>query len=947
MFRKVVKSVFGDPMERAVNKYRARVEQINALEPQVKALSDEQLLAKTEEFKQRLANGEALDDLLNEAFALVREAAIRTIGQRHYDVQIIGGMVLHEGRIAEMKTGEGKTLVATLPLYLNALMGKGVHLVTPNDYLSKSGLQLMGPIYHKLGLSAAVIQNTGGRPDDGSYMFDPDYLSDDARYQNLRPITRREAYRADVTYGTNNEFGFDYLRDNMVWDKERLSQRPLFYAIVDEVDNILIDEARTPLIISGPSDEPSEYYGVFAAMVKQLTRSSDASVDLEEPDGDYIVDEKDRVAYLTEAGVEKIEKTMSSSGLLKADSLYHPENAEVIPYLDNCLRARALYHRDKEYVIQDGEIVIVDDFTGRLMPGRRFSEGLHQAIEAKEGVKVRRENMTMATITFQNFFRMYEKLAGMTGTALTEQEEFEKIYELDVVAIPTNRPVIREDNNDLIYVNEKAKWAAITDEIRDRLKKGQPILVGTVAIETSERLAKELNKALRDELKSGEVRVEVLNAKQHEREAGIIAQAGRPATVTIATNMAGRGVDILLGGNPEGMARESLKREGIDITEATPEQWQEAFKEAKAECDAARQRVLDAGGLYVMGTERHEARRIDNQLRGRSGRQGDPGETRFFLSLEDDLVRRFNGEAVKKIMSWANLPEDEPLEHGMISKSIEQAQIRVEGHNFDIRKRVLDYDDVVNRQRSFIYNQRKEWLERDGDDMEDAYFEMIEGGLRDVVAGFAESEIDDDTYDLLYQELLKLFPVPQHLTPETMSEMEWDDLEEAVVDGAHDVLDAKMQELDSVQEGLSTRAMRQTVLRAIDIHWQRHLTALDELREGIGLMGIAQRDPLTEYQREAFQMFDTLQDQITEMASRMIYAVQVERARREPVQRNLSNLRSNKAGADVEPQTIRNTRKLGRNDPCWCGSGKKYKQCHYKSDRAGITSPAEKAAVES
>ena len=946
MFRKVVKSVFGDPMERTVNKYRARVEEINALEPQFQAMSDEQLRLTTDKLKGRLGNGETLEDILYEAFALVREAAVRTIGQRHYDVQMVGGMVLHEGRIAEMKTGEGKTLSATLPLYLNALTGKGVHLVTPNDYLSKSGLQLMGPIYHLLGLSAAVIQNTGGRPDDGSYIFDPEYMSDDARYQNLRPITRREAYHADVTYGTNNEFGFDYLRDNMVWDKNRLSQRPLYYAIVDEVDNILIDEARTPLIIFGPADEPSEYYGTFANMVKQLTRSSDQSVDLEEPDGDYIVDEKDRVAYLTDEGVEKVERLMSSAGMLQADNLYHPDNAAVIPYLDNCLRARALYHRDKEYVIQNGEIVIVDDFTGRLMPGRRFSEGLHQAIEAKEGVKVRRENMTMATITFQNFFRMYEKLAGMTGTALTEQEEFEKIYELDVVAIPTNKPVIREDNNDFIYVSENAKWRALTDEIRGRLKKGQPILVGTVAIETSERLAKELNKALRDELKSGEVRVEVLNAKQHEREAGIIAQAGRPATVTIATNMAGRGVDILLGGNPEGMARESLRRQGIDVTEATPEQWQEAFAEAKAECDAGRQTVLNAGGLYVIGTERHEARRIDNQLRGRSGRQGDPGESRFFLSLEDDLVRRFNGEAVKKIMSWANLPDDEPLEHGMISKSIEQAQIRVEGHNFDIRKRVLDYDDVVNRQRTIIYSQRRDWLALEGEEMEDAYFEMIEEGLRDVVASFAEGEVDDDTYDLLYQELLKLYPVPQHLTPETLSEMEWEDLEEAVVEGARDVLDDKMQQLEAVQEGLSTRAMRQTVLRAIDMHWQRHLTALDELREGIGLMGIAQRDPLTEYQREAFQMFDMLQGQITEMASRMIYAVQVERAQRQPAQRNLSNLRSNKSG-ETESQTVRNTRKLGRNDPCWCGSGKKYKHCHYKSDKAGVTSPVEKAAVES
>lgn len=944
MFSKVMKSVFGDPMERAVNKYRARVEAINALEPRYEAMSDAELRAQTDSFKERLQNGETLDDILEEAYALVREAAKRTIGQRHFDVQMIGGIVLHEGRIAEMKTGEGKTLTASLPLYLNALQGKGVHLVTPNDYLSKKGLQLMGPIYQLLGLSSAVIQNTGGQPDSGSYIFDTDYLSDDARFQNLRPISRREAYRADITYGTNNEFGFDYLRDNMVWDQDRISQRPLYYGIIDEVDNILIDEARTPLIISGPADEPSEYYAKFAAMVKQLKRSSDESVELEEPDGEFIVDEKDRIAYLTEAGVEKIEHLMTNSGMLNADSLYHPDNAEMIPYLDNCLRAYALFRRDKEYVIQNGEIVIVDDFTGRLMPGRRFSEGLHQAIEAKEGVKVRRENITMATITFQNFFRMYDKLAGMTGTALTEQEEFEKIYELDVVAIPTNKPIIRADENDLIFVNEKAKWNAIIDDIRARVSRSQPILVGTVAIETSERLAKELNKALKSEISNGDVRIEVLNAKAHEREAGIIAQAGQPGSVTIATNMAGRGVDILLGGNPEGKAREALRKEGIDVTDATPEQWQEAFSKAKAECDADREKVLAAGGLYVIGTERHEARRIDNQLRGRSGRQGDPGESRFYLSLEDDLVRRFNGEAVKKIMSWANLPEDEPLEHGMISKSIEQAQIRVEGHHFDIRKKVLDYDDVVNRQRSYIYNQRREWLNYSSEELYETYFETIEERLREVVANFSEEEETDETYDLLYQELLKNYPVPEQINPDTMSEMSWEELEEAVVEGARDVLDHKREQLNAVQAGLMDRAMRQTMLRAIDMHWQRHLTALDELREGIGLMGIAQRDPLTEYQREAFQMFDTLQDQITEMASRMIYAVQVERVQRQPEQRNLSMLRSNKA-AESQPQTVRNTRKLGRNDLCWCGSGKKYKHCHYKSDKAGVTAPVT-AAVE-
>jgi len=945
MLRNVVKKVFGDPMDRAVNKYRARIEPINALEPQMKALSDEQLRAKTNEFRERLAAGESLDDLLPEAFAVVREASVRTTGLRHYDVQLIGGIVLHEGRIAEMKTGEGKTLVASLPLYLNALTGRGVHLVTPNDYLSKTGLQLMGPIYHLLDMTASVIQNTGGRPDEGSYLFDPDYLSDDARYQNLRPISRREAYRADITYGTNNEFGFDYLRDNMAWDADRLSQRDLHYAIVDEVDNILIDEARTPLIISGQADEPSDYYAKFAQMVKKLKPSSPESIDLEEPDGDYVLEEKDRVVYLTEEGVEKIEGLMRSIGILRADSLYHPDNAEMIPYLDNCLRAQALYHRDHEYVIQNGEIVIVDDFTGRLMPGRRFSEGLHQAIEAKEGVKIRRENVTMATITFQNFFRMYDKLAGMTGTALTEQEEFEKIYELDVVAIPTNLPIIREDNNDYIYMSEHAKWKAITDDIQQRVRRGQPVLVGTVAIETSERLAKELKKALKDEIAGGDVRLEVLNAKQHEREASIIAQAGRPGSVTIATNMAGRGVDILLGGNPDGLARETLRKQGIDVTDATHEQWEEAYKAAKAQCDADRKRVLEVGGLYVVGTERHESRRIDNQLRGRSGRQGDPGETRFFLSLEDDLVRRFNGEAVKKFMSWANLPEDEPLEHGMISKSIEQAQVRVEGHNFDIRKRVLDYDDVVNRQREAIYKQRREWLYKDAEALFEDFMAMIEDRIHDTLEAHAEGdEIAEWDVELLYKDLLLVYPVPETINPDTMVEMTRQELEDQLIEGARQALQAKEDQLNEVEPDLMSKALRLTILRAIDTHWQRHLTGLDELREGIGLMSIAQRDPLVEYQLEGSRMFETLQAQVEEQATRQIFMVQPVIAR-QPVRRAVQELRSNSAD-DSKQQTIRNTRKLGRNDPCWCGSGKKYKQCHMRSDqKTGVPAP-EKASVE-
>ena len=548
MFRTLVKKVLGDPMQRALSAYQESVDQVNALEPSMQKLSVEAMSAKTADFRRRWAEGAELQDILIEAFALVREASVRTTGLRHYDVQLIGGIVLHEGRIAEMKTGEGKTLVATLPLYLNALQGQGAHLVTPNDYLSKHGLQTMGPIYHLLGLSAAVIQNTGGQPDSGSFIFDPDFISDDARYQNLRSITRREAYGADILYGTNNEFGFDYLRDNMVLTHDRLVQRELPFAIVDEVDNILIDEARTPLIISGPSDEPSDHYRRFASIVKRLKKSSEDSVEAEEPDGDFVLDIGDRIVYLTEEGVEKVETALSVA------QLYHPDNAEMLPYLDNCLRAQTLFQNDKEYIVQNGEVVIVDDFTGRLMPGRRFSEGLHQAIEAKEGVQIRRENITMATITFQNFFRMYDKLAGMTGTALTEAEEFEKTYELDVVPIPTHRPIIRDDENDLIYVNETAKWNAIVEAIRERNERNQPILVGTVAVETSERLSKYLIKA--------DIKHEVLNAKQHEKEAEIITQAGRPGAVTIATNMAGRGVDNLLGGNPEGLARQALRPAG-------------------------------------------------------------------------------------------------------------------------------------------------------------------------------------------------------------------------------------------------------------------------------------------------------------------------------------------------------------------------------------------------
>ncbi|MBC8099145.1 MAG: preprotein translocase subunit SecA [Armatimonadetes bacterium] len=915
MFKKLMKAIVGDPMARAIDKYRVIAAEVTAHEPAMQALNDAQLRAKTAEFQARLADGATLEDLQPEAFALVREAARRTIGLRPYDVQLIGGATLHQGRIAEMKTGEGKTLVATLPLYLNALEGKGAHLVTPNDYLSKFGLQQMGPVYHALGLTAGVIQNTAGDPNTGSFIYDPDYPSEDDRYQSLRPVTRREAYAADITYGTNNEFGFDYLRDNMVEDPSQLAQRGLNYAIVDEVDNILIDEARTPLIISGPSDPPSEYYRTFTAIIKTLRASSDESITAEMPDGDYVVDIKDRVAYLTEEGVEKVERK------LNIDQLYHPDHAELIPYMDNCLRAYALYHLDKEYVVQDGQVIIVDEFTGRLMYGRRFSEGLHQAIEAKEGVQIRRENLTLATITFQNFFRMYKKLAGMTGTALTEQEEFEKIYNLEVIPIPTNVSTQRQDNQDLIYANERVKFDAVVHEIKARHEAGQPVLVGTVAIDTSERLSKLLKKA--------GVPHEVLNAKQHEREAEIITQAGRPAAVTIATNMAGRGVDILLGGNPDGLARAALRRQEVDLTSATPEQRQAAFAEAKAQCALDRQKVLNAGGLYVLGTERHEARRIDNQLRGRAGRQGDPGESRFYLSLEDDLMKRFGGDRVKGFMDWAKMPEDEAIEHRMISGSISQAQIRVEGYNFDIRKRVLEYDDVVNRQREIIYNERRELLE--ATDLRERYQQMLAELIGDALDEFApvgSVPVDWDT-DALHKELYTIFPVPEDITADTLAECEdRADLETLILDAAHIAYSRKAAELGALMPIAEQRVM----LRAIDMQWQRHLTDLDVLREGIGLVAIAQRDPLVEYKREAFGMFNEMRGEIRTQAVRAIFRTQINVVQRPTAPRPMQAVRPG-ITETTKPEPARAGVKLGRNDLCYCGSGKKYKNCHLKSDQ--------------
>ncbi len=920
MFKNLLSKVVGNPVDRALQRYRTVVEKINSYENALKALSDDQLRAKTTEFRDRLEKGETLDDLLPEAFAVVREASLRSTGLRHYDVQMIAGMVLHEGKIAEAKTGEGKTLVATLPMYLNALEGKGVHLVTPNDYLSKVGAQTMGPIYYFLGLSSGVIQNTAGDPDSGSFIFDPTFPSDDARFQNLRPAKRREVYACDITYGTNNEFGFDYLRDNMVVEAAQLVQRPLNFAIVDEVDNILIDEARTPLIISGQADEPSNYYKVFAQIVRTLKESSPESVEAEEPDGDYVLDIKDRIAFLTDKGVERVQRAVG------IDHIYSPDHSDMIPYLDNSLRAHALYQNDKEYVVQDGQIIIVDEFTGRMMYGRRFSEGLHQAIEAKEGVQIRRENLTMATITFQNFFRMYKKLGGMTGTAMTEQEEFEKIYNLEVVAIPTHRDMIRLDYEDQIFATEAAKFKAVVEEIKERQSKGQPILVGTVAIETSERLSKLLQR-------SG-VKHQVLNAKQHEREAEIITQAGRPGTVTIATNMAGRGVDILLGGNPDGLARDLLRQQGIEITHATPEQWTEALQKAREQCERDKALVIAQGGLCVIGTERHEARRIDNQLRGRSGRQGDPGETRFFLSLEDDLMKRFGGDRVKNFMTWAKIPEDEPIEHNLVSKSIAQAQVRVEGYHFDMRKRILEYDDVVNKQREVIYAQRRELLDRT--DLRQDYLTILKGQIDEALDEHCPDDLASEhwDYEALYRALLAIYPVPASITAEIMEGKSLDELEQLILDGVEEAYDKKKQEMG---DDIMLRAERLVMLNAIDSYWRRHLTDLDIVREGIGLQAIAQKDPLVQYKIEAFDMFGAMQDSVGKQAARDIFRVQVNQPAIQPIRRAMPQaVQAMRAGAAVtaKAQPTRNANKsIGRNDPCWCGSGKKYKNCHMRQDQ--------------
>ena len=929
MISTILRAVFGTKHERDVKRMQPVVAQINALEPEMQQLDDAGLAAKTDELRKRVADGAELDDLLTEAFAVCREAARRRLGMRHFDVQLIGGMVLHDGTIAEMATGEGKTLVATLPAYLNALSGKGVHIFTVNDYLAKRDAQWMGPIYQALGLTVGVIQH------EASFQYDPAYVTPDIRMTALRPIERREAYAADITYGTNNEFGFDYLRDNMRFSLDELVQRELNYAIVDEVDSILIDEARTPLIISGPAEQSTDLYFKIDRIIPKLKRAATivegklSEVEAQKA-GDFIVDEKAKTVSLTEAGIASCER------LLGIDNLYDPQHIDALHHIQQGLRAHSLFRRDVDYMVKDGEVIIVDEFTGRLMPGRRWSDGLHQAVEAKEGVRIERENQTLATITFQNYFRMYAKLAGMTGTAETESEEFAKIYKLDVTVIPTNRSLIRLNNPDVVYKTEREKFDAVVSDIRERHEKGQPILVGTVSIEKSERLS-----AL---LKKRGIRHEVLNAKYHEREAEIVAQAGREGAVTIATNMAGRGTDILLGGNADFLSKELLRKKGLDPATASPEARTVALEEARRVTDPEHKRVVERGGLHIVGTERHESRRIDNQLRGRSGRQGDPGSSRFYLSLEDDLLRIFGSQRIQSIMDRLGMEEGEPIEHKLVTRAIATAQKRVETHNFEIRKHLLEYDDVMNKQREIIYGMRRQIL--DGASQADTVAEWIEdmaGGTLDANAP-EDAHVDDWDLAGLGEALNRQFDVrvPRERFEDVPSRAA---LEEFVTEAVKGRYAERERELGT---DLLRALERHEMLIVIDTQWKDHLLSIDHLKEGIGLRGYGQRDPLTEYKKEAFDLFQDMVERVKAAVVERLFKVQVVRdvpmelpavtawARTHEGRGEMPGERPD--GASPAPVAVSRPaptpktptgEKIGRNDPCYCGSGKKYKKCHY------------------
>src|SRR5499425_3533 len=944
MLNVLVRAVFGTKHERDAKRMRPAVESINALAPELERVSDAELRAKTDEFRKRLADGTDLDDLLVEAFAVCREAARRTVRMRHFDVQLMGGIVLHQGKISEMATGEGKTLVATLPAYLNALPGLGTHIVTVNDYLARRDAQWMGPIYHALGLSLGVIQH------EVSYLFDPSYVSPDIRLASLRPCSRREAYHADITYGTNNEFGFDYLRDNMRFSLEEMVQREHHYAIVDEVDSILIDEARTPLIISGPAEGSTDRYYKIDRIIPKLKRAATivegklSEIEAQAP-GDYIVDEKSRAVSLTEQGISHCER------LLNVENLYDPSQMEVLHHISQALKAHALFKKDVDYVVKEGQVIIVDEFTGRLMPGRRWSDGLHQAVEAKEGVRIESENQTLATITLQNYFRMYDKLAGMTGTAATEADEFAKIYELDVTVIPTNRPMSRVNYPDVVYKTEREKFEAVSGEIAGCYEKGQPVLVGTVSIEKSEHLSRLLKKR--------GIPHQVLNAKYHEREAEIVAQAGREKSVTIATNMAGRGTDILLGGNPDFLSKELLRKKGLDPALAPPAERQAAWEEASKVTEPEHERVVKLGGLHIIGTERHESRRIDNQLRGRSGRQGDPGSSRFYLSLEDDLLRIFGSERIQRIMDRLGMEEGEPIEHKLVTRAIGTAQKRVETRNFEIRKHLLEYDDVMNKQREIVYGLRRDIL--DGESQQERVLEWSEEVAEGTVHRFASRDMHADDWDItgLNEAMYRQFDL--RLPPEASDAVEagsTEALESVVLDGVRHLYEERERQVGAE---LFHRLERWILLglrwedgefRGIDQLWKDHLLNMDHLKEGIGLRGYGQRDPLTEYKKEAFELFQDMVERTKAVVVERLFKVQVVRDSpiALPTMTAWADAQESRGALPAEPRTgwtpaatavapaaapaprpaprTPTGEKIGRNDPCYCGSGKKYKKCH-------------------
>ncbi len=976
-------SRFVDSNDRELRRIEPLVDRINELEPEMQARTDADLRALIEELREEIRDAgapeepsdderhhpeperrreiardrrereyrrvqEAMDKVLPEVFAATREAMQRSLGMRHFDVQLMGGIVLHQGKIAEMKTGEGKTLVAPLAIALNGLTGRGVHLVTVNDYLARRDAQWMGPIYHLLGLSVGIITH------DTSYLFEPGYPTNDERLINLRPVSRREAYAADITYGTNNEFGFDYLRDNMVVELDQRVQRDRFFAIVDEVDNILIDEARTPLIISGQAEESADKYFLFARLVPRMVPRPEGA----EEGGDYFVDLKEKAVSPTEEGITKMERLLGVQNIYDSD----PTLAR---YFESALKAHALFKRDRDYIVKDGEIVIVDEFTGRQMPGRRWSEGLHQAIEAKEGLRVQRESVTLATITFQNYFRLYTKLAGMTGTAMTEAEELHKIYKLEVVAIPTHEPMIRDDGADLVFRNEQGKFSALIDEIAEMHEQGRPVLVGTVSVEKSEHLA--------DMLKRRGIKHEVLNAKFHEKEAPIVAQAGRIGAVTIATNMAGRGTDIKLGGDAAGLASEMLHRKGLNPAEVDKETYAAALAEAKRICDEEHERVVTAGGLHIIGTERHDSRRIDNQLRGRAGRQGDPGSSRFYLSLEDDLMKRFASDRVAGLMERLGLDEDMAIESRLVSKTIENAQSRVEGYNFDIRKHVVEYDDVINKQRETIYEERDKVLRNE--DLTDTVEAFLDRELDSLVDVHLPAELPMEEWHMAA--LVAAVEAMGMAGPETTEDALWDlNGRDAIAVRLKDLAAEKLEQKAEENPDEWSLIERLVLLRTIDSIWVEHLTEVDELRQGIQLRAHAQEEPLNAFKKEAYGLFEEMSSLIRHQVATTIFRVSIVRQPAVPQGTENSgetapaggagggstggpatggpnapsgNGRGTNTGGKPLPKPLPQGRpaggagggdsairpgyspagvRMGRNDQCWCGSGRKYKKCH-------------------